>query len=359
MPELDTIRGLAILAVLFYHGLYWHVNPLLFPKAGRLFLAPMAAGRLGVDLFFVLSGFLITGILNDSRSADDYYRRFYIRRALRIFPAYLALIAILAATRTAPFSFILLSLLYLSNLTPLLGVPVAYPILWSLAVEEHFYFVWPFAVRKLRSVQLMICCIAVICLSPISRLISFFVTSRNGAASYVCNDYTWNALDGLACGALLALLIRCYDPSRKQLLWFSVALFALAAAILIPGIPFGIMTRKTATGAAMQIVPWHFAFTGLLGIFLLIGTGKWKQLVQPRSIRFLGEISYGLYLIHVLIFQLVDWTAARYWKNQIFASSFQWLILRLIVAGSVSILVAFLSRKYFEERFLRMKNRFT
>jgi peptidoglycan/LPS O-acetylase OafA/YrhL len=359
MPELDTIRGLAILAVILYHGLYWRVDSLPFTKIERWFLAPMAAGRLGVDLFFVLSGFLITGILNDSRSADGYYRHFYIRRALRIFPAYLALIAILAATKTAPFSFILLSLLYLSNLTPLLGVPVAYPILWSLAVEEHFYFVWPFAVQKLRSVQLMICCIAVICLSPISRLISFFVTSRNGAASYVCNDYTWNALDGLACGALLALLIRYYNPSRKQLLWFSTILFVFATAIFMAGLPFGIMTRQTPTGAALQVVPWHFAFTGLLGFFLLIGTGKWKYLVQPRSIRFLGEISYGLYLIHVLIFQLLDWAAARYWKNQILASSFQWLLLRLILAGSVSILLAFLSRKYFEERFLRMKNRFT
>jgi peptidoglycan/LPS O-acetylase OafA/YrhL len=132
MPELDTIRGLAILGVLLYHGLYWNVNLSNFASLERIILTGMWAGRMGVDLFFVLSGFLITGILLDSRNRQDYYRRFYARRALRILPAYLLILAILAVTKYTPLSFVLLSLIYLSNLTPLFGIPIAYPVLWSL-----------------------------------------------------------------------------------------------------------------------------------------------------------------------------------------------------------------------------------
>jgi peptidoglycan/LPS O-acetylase OafA/YrhL len=99
MPELDTIRGLAILGVLLYHGLFWNVNLSNFPTPERIILKGMWAGRMGVDLFFVLSGFLITGILLDSRGIHDYYRRFYVRRALRILPAYLLILAILVVEK--------------------------------------------------------------------------------------------------------------------------------------------------------------------------------------------------------------------------------------------------------------------
>ena len=90
MPELDSIRGLAILGVLFYHGLYWARDFSPFTSAEKRLLFLMSAGQFGVSLFFVLSGFLITGLLIDSRNRIDYYKRFYIRRALRILPAYYA-----------------------------------------------------------------------------------------------------------------------------------------------------------------------------------------------------------------------------------------------------------------------------
>jgi peptidoglycan/LPS O-acetylase OafA/YrhL len=77
MPELDSIRGIAILAVLFYHGFYWNVDLAQFSKPVRLVLTGMWVGRLGVNLFFVLSGFLITGLLIDSKGRTDYYSRFY------------------------------------------------------------------------------------------------------------------------------------------------------------------------------------------------------------------------------------------------------------------------------------------
>src|SRR5437879_13788258 len=96
MPELDAVRGIAILMVMVYHGLYWQVDLTAFPRWGRLLMTCAWSGRLGVDLFFVLSGFLITGLLLDSRSRTDYYSRFYVRRALRILPAYFAMLLVLA-----------------------------------------------------------------------------------------------------------------------------------------------------------------------------------------------------------------------------------------------------------------------
>jgi peptidoglycan/LPS O-acetylase OafA/YrhL len=359
MPELDTIRGLAILGVLLYHGLYWKVDLSHFCRVERLFLTGMWTGRLGVDLFFVLSGFLITGILVDSRERTDYYKRFYVRRILRILPLYFAIIAVLALLKLAPLSFIVLSIFYLSNLTPLFGVPVAYPVLWSLAVEEHFYFVWPAAARILRNKALLLCSVFVILITPLFRLLSYFLTVRNGLVSFTFNEYTWNCLDELAYGAALALFLREYQPKRRTALWFAILLISVAVAVWIFALPYGIMTRHTPTGAALQVVPWLLIFTAIMILFLLIGTSSWKSVVQIPGLRFLGYISYGLYLIHLLIFALVDRVLAYIPPYQSHRSEFTFLLVRFIVAASMSIGVAFLSRKYFEERFLLLKDRFS
>jgi peptidoglycan/LPS O-acetylase OafA/YrhL len=149
MPELDSLRGIAVLLVLFFHGfnypgLVWSQ----FKGPSRLFITACLGGWTGVYLFFVLSGFLITGILLDSKPKPHYYRRFYIRRALRILPAfYLILLLLIVLPRTGwlehrkvGLPFIGLSFLYLANLTPLFGVPEHYAVLWSLAVEELLAF---------------------------------------------------------------------------------------------------------------------------------------------------------------------------------------------------------------------------
>jgi peptidoglycan/LPS O-acetylase OafA/YrhL len=357
MPELDTIRGLAILGVLLYHGLYWQVDLSHFSGVERLFLTSMWIGRLGVALFFVLSGFLITGILLDSRGRPEYYKRFYVRRALRILPVYLATIAILISLKYVPLPFTLLSLLYLSNLTPIWGIPIAYPVLWSLAVEEHFYFLWPAAVRNLRNKILILLCFTVIVVTPLSRLLTYFLTVHDGFVDFTCNEYTWNSLDGLACGAAFSLFLREYQPKRSTLWLISYLLLIIAMVTWILGLPFGILTRQTPVGAALQVVPWHLTFTAMLSIFLLIGTGPWRAIVRSRSLRFLGYISYGLYLIHLLAFACVDRLFVRFSKNISEAPGFTLLILRLMSAGAISIALAFLSRKYFEERFLRLKDR--
>jgi peptidoglycan/LPS O-acetylase OafA/YrhL len=358
MPELDAIRGVAILGVLFYHGLYWGIDLSRFPRPVRLALSGMWAGRLGVDLFFVLSGFLITGLLIEARTRPDYYRRFYIRRALRILPAYLLVMIVLAITRYAPASFILLSLLYLSNLTPLFGIPIAYPVLWSLAVEEHFYFIWPAVIRKLRPNYLMGICAAVVLVSPISRFITFEILAKSGPVSFVCNQYTWNAADGLASGALLMLWIKVHRPTRRSLGLVCTAAVAIGLFILLAGIPWGVWTRERPVGAALQVVPWHFWFVALLGFCLILGTGPHKGYVTWRPLRFFGDISYGLYLYHLLIFGLFDYVVQRAHLN-LPASQVPFLLLRFALASALAIAVSYVSRRWFENPFLNLKHRLT
>lgn len=127
MPELDVIRGIAILLVVVHHGIYMPTLDTILPRWEHLLVLTGWIGRLGVNLFFVLSGFLITGILVDGRKREDYYKRFYFRRALRIFPIYFVVLGILLLEGYSK-GFLTLSFFYLSNFAPLLG----------LALEQYY-----------------------------------------------------------------------------------------------------------------------------------------------------------------------------------------------------------------------------
>ncbi len=356
MPELDAVRGVAIVGVLLYHGLYWGMDLSQFSSFERTVLTGMWLGRLGVSLFFVLSGFLITGILIDSRHQSTYYSRFYIRRALRILPAYFLTIMILLVIRYAPLRFVVLSVLYLSNLTPLFGIAVAYPVLWSLAVEEHFYFLWPLTVRRWTNKVLLGLLGFVIVFSPVSRLISFYLTRSNGFVSYVCNDYTWNALDGLACGAALAIFLREFKPSRIAFQKALLAVLGIASIIWGIGIPFGIVTRQSPIGAALQVTPWHFVFVVFIGMCLVIGSSKYKRFVQVKWLQLLGGVSYGLYLYHLLVFALFD-SFVKHSDISLGSDPFVMLLSRFFIVSATAFAVSLFSRRWLEDRFLDLKGR--
>jgi len=357
MPELDSLRGLAILGVLFYHGLYWGIDLSRFPHAKKLFLTAMWTGRLGVNLFFVLSGFLITGLLVDSRGRQDYYRRFYVRRILRIVPAYLLTLAVLLTSRAVPLNFVLLSLVYLSNLTPLFGIPIAYPVLWSLAVEEHFYMLWPAIVRKISNRTLITICGLIVVASPLSRLISFYIAQQHGWVSYTTFDYTWNSADGLACGALLSVFLREFSFPRRNLRRFVIAALVFPIAISATELHFGIFSRHTATGAALQVVPAHFAFVALLLAALLLGSGPYSHWSRSPALEFFGHISYGLYLYHLMLFSGFEWLLSHGYIRRLDIDPFWGLVIRFLLLGTLSVLFAYFSRKYFEEPFLRFKKK--
>jgi peptidoglycan/LPS O-acetylase OafA/YrhL len=359
MPELDTIRGLAILGVLFYHALYWGRDLSVFPAWQHHILYAASLGQFGVNLFFVLSGFLITGILIDLRPVPDYYRRFYYRRALRILPVYYLTLLLLVIFGITSRPFLIMSLFYSSNLSWLFGITMSYPVLWTLAVEEHFYLLWPTVVKRASSAWILTAAVAMLLLSPLSRFLYHIHgdATHTGGAGY--GFYTWSNLDGLALGAVIAVFVRFPGWNRRRMMQFSIAMLAIALVVAAVGYPLGIVTRRNAIGEALQQIPFNFLFAAALGFILLLGTGPWRRFATPSPLLYFGKLSYGLYLYHVMVFMGYDWTL----KKTGFALNSglsPWVLawLKLIVAGGAATIVAHISRRYFEESFLRLKSRF-
>jgi peptidoglycan/LPS O-acetylase OafA/YrhL len=345
MPELDSLRGLAILLVLFFHGIAPPVNS--EPSwSSTLIVAVSQYGWVGVNLFFVLSGFLITGILIDSRKRPDYFRRFYIRRALRILPAFYATLAILLVGRWISWRFLVLSVLFLANITPLLGVPLQYGPLWSLAVEEHFYMLWPAIIRRLSPAWLTFLLAAIFAITPLLRAVDFIVT---GSRADFVTLYTWFNLDGLALGALLAIWLREPWFHRAQLSRVAMPLLAVGTGLFV------LVLKHPLAAAAFSSTGCNLASLGLLSCALLVGTNRWSFLVDRPVLKFLGFISYGLYLIHVLAFRLADILFSRPLLALSSAGSpAAALVLRFLAGCGLAIAVAYLSRRSLEEKFLRM-----
>lgn len=352
MPELDSLRGIAILGVLFLHGFYWPYASLRLSSFGTLFLRATQPGWLGVNLFFVLSGFLITGILLDSKARPDFYKRFYGRRALRILPAYYLLLLLLGLLGQAGPAYLGLSFVYLANVTDLFGVANDYGPLWSLAVEEHYYIFWPTVVRNVSTRGVAIIASSILVLVPVLRAFAFLGGHTAGLASY-----TWFVADGLAAGGLIAVLLRT-NISRKRLVQLTCLLIVAAIAISIVGSPHGILTRNTVLGAALQHTVITVLFGGVLLGCLLVGTSAQAAWVNQPTLQFFGYISYGLYLIHLMVFRVYDVLCRKIWPELLPRNDhFGLIALRFVFAGSAAVGLAYLSRKYFEQRFLNMKDK--
>ncbi|MGB8012918.1 MAG: acyltransferase [Terriglobales bacterium] len=360
MPELDTIRGIAILLVLFFHGfgLRYGLRGLSgFPK---LLVAATLPGWMGVNLFFVLSGFLITGILLDSKSRPNYFRVFYIRRALRILPLYygvLLLLAVLTRTgwvnRHASWAYLGLSAIYLSNVTELFGVPSQYTVLWSLAVEEHFYLLWPAAIRVLSRYQVVVAGAVICVVCPCLRAF-YSIAGYNADARY-----TWLVADGLAAGAVLAALARGPWGTRAGMGRVTAILFATSLLMFGIGYPFGIFQGSRFLGITLRETALNLFFAGTVASALLLGTSRWRAIVNRPVLQFFGEISYGVYLIHMLVFDFEDYLVGRFFPRLSAAGGhFGLMVLLFCIAACFTIAVAYFSRWYFEEPFLRMKRRF-
>ena len=288
IPQLDAVRGVAILIVMA------HNISLKYPVLHSDWL--FANGWMGVDLFFVLSGFLITGILLDTKPYPSYFKNFYIRRCLRIWPLYFALLffmfVIVRFLNPSEYRTVIETSspwwafpLFLQNFLLPISTNAAGPlaVTWSLAIEEQFYLVWPLVVRVCSPKALRRVAIAEICISPALR---FYL------ALHHVNLYTnvFCRLDGLMAGALLALLIRSSDFEPSKLLSrFWVLL---------------IVTAPLAFLAAWSHAQWIvFSFTALASAaFLYVSLftrQKWLQeIMTNRFLMYSGLISYGLYLLH-------------------------------------------------------------
>ena len=343
MPELDSVRGIAVLMVLFLHGVAWPLNAAL-SRPGKWLLSISQHGGAGVNLFFVLSGFLITGILLDGKSKTDYYRRFYTRRALRILPALCATLLVLFIGGWINWRFALVSLAFLANTAPLLGVPLQYGPLWSLAVEEHFYMLWPALVRRFSSTWQVILLVSIILFSPVLRAIAFAHLREPYGGRPL---YTWFNLDGLALGAILAIWLR--HPSFRR-----VHLSRVALPIFMTGVAlYAWSVGRPQASATFADTACAIASVGFLSCMLLVGTSKWSALVDIPILKFLGVISYGLYLIHVLAFRVTEILLSHFPMLVAAEKPTLAMLLRFVGGSSLAIAAAFTSRRFLEEHFLR------
>ena len=209
---------------------------------------------------------------------------------------------------------------------------------------------WPTVVRKVTMQRLAWVSASIVVLVPVLRAVAFSVGW--GGLDW----YTWFVADGLAAGSLLAILLRT-NVSRKQMKQMCWLLLASSVLLAGAGQPFGMLTRNRLLGASLQWTTINVFFSGVLLLFLVAGSGAAKRFLDIPALRFLGYISYGLYLDHLLAFRLYDRIFRHYGPGLMPSNGhFELALLRFAVGGGAAIGVAYLSRRFYEERFLRLKD---
>jgi len=362
VPALDGLRGVAVLLVLAFH--FAHIDG----EGGaveRALLGATRAGWAGVDLFFVLSGFLITGILLDARGGRGYFRAFYLRRVLRIFPLYYAYLAVLFFVLPAFFPLIDVRRetqgwlwTYLGNVlfareggfhaSPFTGH------FWSLAVEEQFYLLWPLLVWWLPRRRLAAVCLGLVA-GAFALRFAIHRTTFNATAAYVL---TPARMDALAVGALVAIALRepAWWPRVRRLAPWVLGLSAAAVAAVWVG-------QGGLFGGDPVVQVWAFGpLAAGFGAVLVLAVGAGSAAPLSRALgrpalRTAGKYSYGLYVLHYPIFLALEAAgitsavlAARLGGRLAGIAAFA------AIAGAVTFAGAFLSWHGLEKRFLRWKD---
>ncbi len=370
LPALDGLRGIAVLAVMLYH--FNLAVEYEYRFRGPL-LSFVRTGWCGVDLFFVLSGFLITGILLDAKGSPCYFRNFYARRALRIFPLYYAVLVVVfgmaplvQALQTPKFQTLAenqLSLwLYYSNVTIALRERfylhaewVGLGHFWSLAVEEQFYLVWPAVVFLARPRVLIGICVA--CLGVALALRTGLVLA--GGHLYAAYVLTPCRFDALALGALIATLAR-RPGAWPHLVHVARAVVPLSAAVMAAlilradGLSF---LDPIAQTVGYSTLAWLFGGT----LVLALDSPNWGivgRLFDNAPLRFLGKYSYALYVFHPnvrdILERLLPVERAGRWLHSEVAGALAWVGLALLLC----VLAAWLSWHLYEKHWLKLKRAF-
>jgi peptidoglycan/LPS O-acetylase OafA/YrhL len=314
ISDLDGLRGVAVLVVIALHIFkradYFTENPILASITGLT-----AVGWMGVDIFFTLSGFLITSILLQARNEGSYFKNFYMRRALRIVPLYLVLIlfVLFLAPKvepefTANLSVLLpILLLYQQNwivpladlyMTEYLGVT------WSLAIEEQFYVLWPFLVYYLNTKQLIKISIWAISISFLTRVVGvvFFADIQSVSDFFYYNSFT--RFEQIIIGALLALVFT-YPEMKEKIRRFSppafvvfFSIFVVLCLLSLPGLPNPSHSNIPLTVGGYTSIGLFSA--ALIGIFITHPPSSLlRRFFQTPFLVAMGKYSYSMYLFHI------------------------------------------------------------
>ena len=368
-PRLDGLRGLAILLVVFSHA---GDRLGLEGVVGEVYRTAVGMGWTGVDLFFVLSGFLITSILQESADRPGYWRNFYARRTLRIFPIYyLWLLFMLVLVPQIGFFdrfgwrlpadvSPLWYWLYASNLLFALEGEWLIPILsitWSLAIEEQFYLVWPWVVRALRGVSLARVCAVGFGLALLLR-IALVWTDVAPLAVFVLTPCRF---DGLLAGAFVAAIAREPGGGARLLAASRLALPISAALLLavVIAIRSGVVPPGPHPDLSLQPLMQTLGYSLVAALYasllvpLWFGSARWTRFFAQPLLRRFGKYSYALYLTHTF----VGGFFVLYVLNPF---DHGWLVglLSYPLEWAAQLAVAALSWWAIESRILRLKSRF-
>lgn len=368
LPSLDGVRGIAILLVLLLHlGVMIPTTPV-----EHFVYRVISAGWIGVDLFFVLSGALITGILLDSKGSSTYYKDFYIRRALRILPLYYLILVIsfyvlpfIAHPKAVNFARVagdeVWYWLFLTNFRMAAAGGPQHGIMdvtWSLAIEEQFYLVWPLLVNRFNKAQLASISLVLFAFAFLTRT----VLQALDVSPFAIYVLTPARIDGLCAGAIVAILIRS-DVFCTKVLDKLADRLMLAAAVALGliisssnGLPWD---GRWVQSFGYSIIALLFA-SFLLKIYVNTGSAKYYMGgLRSKPLVLFGVLSYSLYLIHLPLRAAVRDTVlnpanfSQMWGGALVAQVYFYIFSGLIIVFS-----AWLTFNFYEKHFLRLRNRF-
>jgi peptidoglycan/LPS O-acetylase OafA/YrhL len=346
IPALDGLRGFAALMVMWFHY-FQNSDHVPSGSLGAYITKFNAIGQTGVDLFFVLSGFLITRILLCDKKRPFYFRNFYIKRSLRILPLYylfliyfLFIEPLLHGQTISAFSSYWWWFVYLQNIPPTFGIssygPAHY---WSLAIEEQFYFAWPLLVFFFRRRGLMVAALLMIVLSFGMRYIFLF----NGWNPFY---FTLTRLDALSLGTILAIL----EPklSSNVVLHRKILQIMLVACISLIFPAYLVFSGKSDFMIQLVKYPIAGGFYFIFIAYLILSPTESfiSRIFNNNYSIYLGGISYGLYVYHGTCFKWIDYISQK-----------DSLLMVMPLSFLFTILIAHLSFKFIESPFLSLKKK--
>jgi peptidoglycan/LPS O-acetylase OafA/YrhL len=354
IPALDGIRGIAIIWVVLHNATampfapasrWWHVLPLLAQP-----------GWIGVQLFFALSGFLITAGLLDSRGSPHFFRDFYAKRALRIVPLYYTVLFVLLvllpwlASPPAPFSSAHQAPLWFFAANWVESLPYGFAHFWSLAVEEQFYLVWPLVVVGLAPRGLLRACLWI----AAGALLLRGALAAYGVASWTLYVNTACRMDALALGGAGACVLRI-APLRAALRAHRVLLGVVALMVFLVGaVLTHLYDRERFSGETLGYTLLACSCAAFV-TWAALSDGRAVAVLASPPLRSLGKYSYAMYIFHNLIHKLLGepWLTATFGKAPPLPVLFGYALVLL----GVSYLLACLSWHALEKHFLRLKRR--